>query len=45
MPIQWILGILSTGVKWSEHDDDSTPVYTEGKNVWIFTTLPLWHFI
>jgi hypothetical protein len=42
-PIQWILGALSPGVKWLGHEaDHSLPSSAKVKNMWCFTSIPVY---
>jgi hypothetical protein len=41
LPIQWVQGSLSLGVKWPGHEaDQSPPCSAEFKNVWSYTSTP-----
>jgi hypothetical protein len=44
-PIQWVLGALSVGVKWSEREaDHSLPSSADVKNAWSYTSTPAIYF-
>jgi hypothetical protein len=46
LPIQWIPGTLSLGVKWPGHEADrSSPSSTEVKNAWSYTSTPQYVFM
>jgi len=45
-PIQWVLGVLSPGVKQPGHKDDcSPPSSTKVKNMWSYTSTPQYVFM
>jgi hypothetical protein len=40
-PTQWVLGVLSLGIKWPVHEaDHSPPSSAEVKNAWSYTSIP-----
>jgi hypothetical protein len=46
LPIQWVLGALTPGVKWPGHEaDDSPPSCAEVKNTWSCTTISQYVFV
>jgi hypothetical protein len=46
LPIQWVLGVLSLGVKRPGREaDHSPPSSAEAKNVWSYTSTPQFVFI
>jgi hypothetical protein len=45
-PIQWLLGVLSRGVKRPGREDDhSRPASAEVKKIWIYTFTPPYAFM
>jgi hypothetical protein len=45
-PVQWVLGVLSPGVKQPGHEADLSPsTSAEIKNAWIYTSTPLYVFL
>jgi len=45
-PIQWVMGALTTGIKWLGHEaDHSPPTGAEVKHAWSYTSIPMssWH--
>jgi hypothetical protein len=46
LPIQWVPGAVSAGVKQLGREDDSShPTSAEVKNMWIYTSTPLYVFM
>jgi hypothetical protein len=46
LPIQWVPGALSFGVKRPEHEADHTrPASAEIKKMWLYTFTPLYAFM
>jgi len=48
LPIQFVPGVLSPGIKWLDLESKHTPPSsTEVKNVWSYSSTPqmsLWHY-
>jgi hypothetical protein len=46
LPIQWVSGSVSLGVKWHGHEADHSPPYSaKVKNAWSYTSTPQYAFI
>jgi hypothetical protein len=46
LPIQWVTGALSPGVKRQGREaDHSPPTSAEAKNTWIYTSIPPYNFM
>jgi hypothetical protein len=46
LPVQWVPGALSLGVKWPGREaDNSPPTSSEVKKIWIYTSISPYAFM